>query len=62
MSELHTRAIPQPMSVETQRCPRCYERLTLRRIEPAGEGLDRRTYQCGKCLREQAVIVRFHAR
>ena len=62
MSELHTRSIPQPMSVETQRCPRCLERLTLRRIEPAGDGVDRRTYVCRKCQREQTLFVRFHAR
>jgi transposase-like protein len=62
MSELHTRAIPQPMSIETQRCPRCYERLTLRRIEPEGDGIDRRTYRCSKCHREQTFLLRFHSR
>jgi len=47
--DLHRRPVPEPMSIEKQRCLHCCERLTLRQIEPAGDGVDRRTYRCGKC-------------
>ena len=59
MSELHTRAIPQPMSVEKRLCPRCQARMTLTGIEPEGPGIDRRIFDCARCGLTETVLVKF---
>jgi transposase-like protein len=54
------RSIPQPISTEKQRCPRCHERMRLTTIEPEAYGIDRRTFVCATCQYTEILLVKFH--
>lgn len=60
MTEMHQRSIPQPMSTEKRLCPQCHGRMTLTSIEPESAGIDRRTFECGKCKHVELLLVKFH--
>jgi hypothetical protein len=39
------------------RCPKCWEMMTLRIIEPERSGFDVRTFECPKCLGVETLVV-----
>jgi hypothetical protein len=40
---------PNLIPIERPRCTRCQTRMMLARIEPLGDGSEKRTFECPKC-------------
>jgi ribosomal protein L37AE/L43A len=48
-------ALPQLSPTERPSCPKCQNRMDLRRIEPGIRGYENRVFECGRCYTMKAV-------
>jgi hypothetical protein len=48
---------PTLIPIERPRCRRCQTRMMLARIEPYGEGSEKRTFECSKCSAVESTVV-----
>ncbi len=40
-------------------CPKCGTEMHIARIDPLGDGMDRRTFECAKCGHSMVMDVKF---
>jgi ribosomal protein L37AE/L43A len=57
MPEAYARPDPSLLPIERPRCPKCQDRMRLRRIESGPDGSDLRTFECSKCEHIHKVLA-----
>jgi ribosomal protein L37AE/L43A len=57
MPEAYTRPDPSLLPIERPRCPKCQDRMRLRRIESGPDSSDLRTFECSKCGHIHKVLA-----
>lgn len=48
----------EPLKIERPPCPSCQTPMRLTRIEPAGPGMDRRSFECDSCQHSETVEIK----